>query len=43
MSGNGETSAVMKGVTHGACDYLLKPVRMEEMRNIWQHVVRKKR
>ncbi|KAH7415817.1 hypothetical protein KP509_14G062100 [Ceratopteris richardii] len=42
MSANGETSAVMKGVKHGACDYLLKPVRMEELRNIWQHVVRKK-
>ncbi|KAG2308295.1 hypothetical protein Bca52824_028043 [Brassica carinata] len=27
-------------VTHGACDYLLKPVRIEELKNIWQHVVR---
>eukprot|EP00850_Spirogloea_muscicola_P009127 SM000050S17052 [mRNA] locus=s50:741691:746776:+ [translate_table: standard] len=43
MSANGETSAVMKGVTHGACDYLLKPVRIEELRNIWQHVLRKKK
>ncbi|KAH7431451.1 hypothetical protein KP509_08G048800 [Ceratopteris richardii] len=42
MSANGETSAVMKGIKHGACDYLLKPVRMEELRNIWQHVVRRK-
>ncbi|KAJ7531907.1 hypothetical protein O6H91_14G063800 [Diphasiastrum complanatum] len=42
MSANGETSLVMKGITHGACDYLLKPVRIEELRNIWQHVVRKK-
>ncbi|MCO5556332.1 hypothetical protein L7F22_009880 [Adiantum nelumboides] len=42
MSANGETSAVMKGIKHGACDYLLKPVRMEELKNIWQHVVRKK-
>lgn len=33
----------MKGVTHGACDYLLKPVRIEELKNIWQHVVRKNR
>jgi len=32
----------MKGITHGACDYLLKPVRIEELRNIWQHVVRRK-
>lgn len=42
MSVNGETKSVMKGITHGACDYLLKPVRIEELRNIWQHVVRRK-
>lgn len=42
MSVDGETSRVMKGVQHGACDYLLKPIRMKELRNIWQHVVRKK-
>lgn len=33
----------MKGINHGACDYLLKPVRIEELKNIWQHVVRKKK
>lgn len=32
----------MKGVQHGACDYLLKPIRMKELRNIWQHVLRKR-
>jgi len=32
----------MKGVQHGACDYLLKPIRMKELRNIWQHVFRKR-
>lgn len=42
MSVDGETSRVMKGVQHGACDYLLKPIRMKELRNIWQHVLRKK-
>eukprot|EP00249_Psilotum_nudum_P009774 c22147_g1_i1 orf=62-1636(-) len=42
MSANGETSVVLKGITHGACDYLIKPVRMEELRNIWQHVVRRR-
>ncbi|KAF2301762.1 hypothetical protein GH714_028928 [Hevea brasiliensis] len=42
MSVDGETSQVMKGVQHGACDYLLKPIRMKELRNIWQHVFRKK-
>ncbi|XP_020527764.1 two-component response regulator ORR21 isoform X2 [Amborella trichopoda] len=42
MSVDDEKSRVMKGVKHGACDYLLKPVRMKELRNIWQHVYRKK-
>lgn len=31
----------MKGVTSGASDYILKPIRMEEVKPIWQHVVRK--
>ncbi|KAG4991092.1 hypothetical protein AAZX31_09G091800 [Glycine max] len=42
LSAHGDTKLVMKGVTHGACDYLLKPVRIEELKNIWQHVVRRK-
>ncbi|CAA2962028.1 two-component response regulator ARR2-like isoform X1, partial [Olea europaea subsp. europaea] len=33
----------LKGVTHGACDYLIKPIRIEALKNIWQHVVRKKK
>lgn len=43
MSANSDPKLVMKGITHGACDYLLKPVRIEELRNIWQHVIRKKK
>ncbi|KAK8482598.1 hypothetical protein V6N11_066260 [Hibiscus sabdariffa] len=43
LSAHSDTKLVMKGITHGACDYLLKPVRMEELKNIWQHVVRKKK
>jgi hypothetical protein len=43
MSANGETGVVLRGITHGAVDYLLKPVRIEELRNIWQHVVRRRR
>ncbi|XP_058781878.1 two-component response regulator ORR23-like [Vicia villosa] len=39
----GDTNLLMKGISHGACDYLLKPVRLEELRNIWQHVVRRNR
>nr|XP_043621705.1 two-component response regulator ARR12-like [Erigeron canadensis] len=42
LSGNSDPKLVMKGVTHGACDYLVKPVRLEELRNIWQHVIRRK-
>lgn len=43
LSANSDPKLVMKGITHGACDYLVKPVRVEELRNIWQHVVRKKK
>lgn len=42
MSADGRTSAVMKGIKHGACDYLIKPIREEELKNLWQHVIRKK-
>ncbi|GJY09079.1 CheY-like superfamily protein [Tanacetum coccineum] len=42
LSGNNDPKLVMKGVTHGACDYLVKPVRLMELQNIWQHVVRRK-
>ncbi|TKY54726.1 Two-component response regulator ARR12 [Spatholobus suberectus] len=42
LSGYGDKERVMKGVIHGACDYLMKPVRIEELQNIWQHVVRRK-
>ncbi|XP_010432800.2 PREDICTED: two-component response regulator ARR10-like [Camelina sativa] len=41
LSAHSDPKYVMKGVKHGACDYLLKPVRIEELKNIWQHVVRK--
>lgn len=40
MSADDGKQVVMKGVTHGACDYLIKPVRIEALKNIWQHVVR---
>lgn len=43
MSADDGKQVVMKGVTHGACDYLIKPIRIEELKNIWQHVVRKKK
>ncbi|XP_059637798.1 two-component response regulator ARR12-like [Cornus florida] len=43
LSAYSDTKLVMKGITHGACDYLVKPVRIEELRNIWQHVIRRKK
>ncbi|KAK7291692.1 hypothetical protein RIF29_07042 [Crotalaria pallida] len=43
MSADDSKNVVMKGVTHGACDYLIKPVRIDSLKNIWQHVVRKKK
>ncbi|XVF32837.1 hypothetical protein REPUB_Repub17cG0116800 [Reevesia pubescens] len=43
MSSDDGRGVVMKGIIHGACDYLVKPVRMESIRVIWQHVVRKKK
>ncbi|GER51731.1 response regulator 10 [Striga asiatica] len=33
---------VLKRIMNGACDYLVKPVRVEELKNIWQHVRKKK-
>lgn len=42
MSVDTRFNVVMKGVSHGACDFLAKPVRMAELQNIWQHVVRRK-
>ena len=42
ISANADSSVVLRGVTHGAVDYLIKPVRIMELRNIWQHVIRKK-
>ena len=41
MSANSDQSVVLRGIIHGAVDYLLKPVRIHELKNIWQHVVRK--
>ncbi|CAL4925302.1 unnamed protein product [Urochloa decumbens] len=42
MSSNGDTRTVMKYITNGASDFLIKPMRIEELKNIWQHVFRKK-
>ncbi|MBA0612922.1 hypothetical protein Godav_013462 [Gossypium davidsonii] len=41
LSVHGDTKLVKKGITHGTCDYLFKPARIAELKNIGQHVVRK--
>ncbi|KAL5224593.1 hypothetical protein ABZP36_011232 [Zizania latifolia] len=41
MASSGDTSTVMKYIVNGASDFLIKPVRMEELSNIWQHLFRK--
>lgn len=43
MSSDGDTNVVLRGVTHGAVDFLIKPVRTEELRNVWQHVLRRRK
>ncbi|THG02097.1 hypothetical protein TEA_020129 [Camellia sinensis var. sinensis] len=43
MSADDENDVVMKGIIDGACDYLVKPVRMEAIKYLWKHVVRKQK
>jgi response regulator of citrate/malate metabolism len=31
LSANSETRTIMKGIKHGACDYIVKPVRLEQL------------
>ncbi|MBA0648116.1 hypothetical protein Goklo_015899 [Gossypium klotzschianum] len=38
LSVHGDTKLVKKGITHGTCDYLFKPARIAELKNIGQHV-----
>lgn len=39
LSRHSNTKFVMSGITLGAGDYLTKPVRIEEFKNIWQHAI----
>ncbi|CAH2036218.1 unnamed protein product [Thlaspi arvense] len=41
-SDDDQINSVMQATIHGACDYLIKPVREEVLGNIWQHIVRKR-
>lgn len=42
MSWCGETSLAMKYISNGACEFLINPISLKEMKNIWQHVFRQK-
>lgn len=43
VSIDSDPKLIMKSIAYGACDYLVKPIRIEELRNIWQHVFRRKK
>ncbi|OIS97127.1 two-component response regulator arr10 [Nicotiana attenuata] len=40
-SANGDTRTIVEGIKNGARDYLVKPVKMEDVKNIIQHVTSK--
>ncbi|KAK4344992.1 hypothetical protein RND71_035168 [Anisodus tanguticus] len=42
MSSKDSISMVLKCMVKGASDFLIKPVRKNELRNLWQHVWRRK-
>lgn len=42
MSADCDVNVAKRGLEHGACYYLMKPVSIGELRNIWQHLIRKK-
>lgn len=41
LSAHSDYDSFNKSITHGACDYLVKPVGLKELQNIWRHVVKK--
>ncbi|KAJ0985022.1 hypothetical protein J5N97_003378 [Dioscorea zingiberensis] len=41
LSVSSEVKTVTKGIQNGACDYIVKPVRLEELKIIWKHVVKR--
>ncbi|XP_074294751.1 uncharacterized protein LOC141622636 [Silene latifolia] len=42
ISASESRDIILKGVRYGAVDYLIKPIRLEVVKTIWQHVYRKK-
>ncbi len=42
MSEESDESQVLSGIKLGACDFLDKPLSTLKLKNVWQHVVRRK-
>lgn len=42
MSRQDNVNTVYRCMLRGAVDYLVKPIRMNELRNLWQHVWRRR-
>lgn len=42
MSDDDRKTSVMQATVHGACYYVMKPIRKEIIATIWQHIVRKR-
>ncbi|TVU08320.1 hypothetical protein EJB05_41720, partial [Eragrostis curvula] len=40
LSANDTLETMMKGIKHGARNYLVKPVLLEQLKNLWIHVVK---
>ncbi|XP_051144946.1 two-component response regulator ORR24-like [Andrographis paniculata] len=41
ISADGRSHIVKQGINNGACDYLIKPITVEQLETIWQHVIQK--
>jgi pseudo-response regulator 9 len=41
MSSQDSIKMVLKCMLRGAADYLIKPMRKNELKNLWQHVWRR--
>ncbi|XP_027343255.1 two-component response regulator ORR21-like [Abrus precatorius] len=41
MSDNDDPNVVLESINDGACDFWIKPLREEQIKNIWRHVARK--
>ncbi|RWR81983.1 two-component response regulator ORR21-like protein [Cinnamomum micranthum f. kanehirae] len=43
MSADCDMNVAMRGLECGACYYFVKPISIHEIKNIWQHLIRKKK